>query len=196
MKSAEAHDLESLPIAIRTWDTAQLHLIGESHLCKRCPQSVADSAYGGMCQLHPAKAPRQGDLQLVGRKTRRDWQRDCYRRRYRSVHRRNSICTAYSDAGVVAVAGNRAERNLLGALWHGTRTGAARRRGARFCDVLYCRAGADGLAPIAYGAIADPTGQTVGVVAAAVTAALIIPMVLGLRGALTGSHVAGPTTET
>jgi MFS family permease len=44
--------------------------------------------------------------------------------------------------------------------------------------------GAGGLAPIAYGAIADHTSQTIGVIAAASTAALIIPMVLGLRGAL------------
>jgi MFS family permease len=41
--------------------------------------------------------------------------------------------------------------------------------------------GAGGLAPIAYGFIADHTSQTVGVLAAAATAALIVPMVFGLR---------------
>jgi hypothetical protein len=41
--------------------------------------------------------------------------------------------------------------------------------------------GTGGLAPIAYGAIADHSNQTVGVLAAAATAALIVPMVLGLR---------------
>jgi MFS family permease len=41
--------------------------------------------------------------------------------------------------------------------------------------------GAGGLAPIAYGAIADQTDRTVGVIAAALTAAAIIPMVLVLR---------------
>jgi FSR family fosmidomycin resistance protein-like MFS transporter len=41
--------------------------------------------------------------------------------------------------------------------------------------------GAGGLAPIVYGAIADHSNQTVGVLAAAATAALIIPMALGLR---------------
>jgi MFS family permease len=41
--------------------------------------------------------------------------------------------------------------------------------------------GSGGLAPIAYGAIADHSNQTAGVVAAAATAALIVPMVLGLR---------------
>lgn len=41
--------------------------------------------------------------------------------------------------------------------------------------------GSGGLAPIAYGAIADHSNQTVGVLAAAATAALIVPMVLGLR---------------
>jgi len=44
--------------------------------------------------------------------------------------------------------------------------------------------GAGGLAPIAYGAIADHSNQTIGVLAAAATAALIVPMVLGLRQAL------------
>jgi MFS family permease len=41
--------------------------------------------------------------------------------------------------------------------------------------------GAGGLAPIAYGAIADHTNRTIGVAAAALTAAAIIPMVLALR---------------
>jgi MFS transporter, FSR family, fosmidomycin resistance protein len=44
--------------------------------------------------------------------------------------------------------------------------------------------GAGGLAPIAYGAIADHSNRTVGVLAAAATAALVIPMVLGLRPSL------------
>jgi MFS transporter, FSR family, fosmidomycin resistance protein len=41
--------------------------------------------------------------------------------------------------------------------------------------------GAGGLAPILYGAVADHTSQTVGILAAAVTAALIIPLALALR---------------
>jgi MFS transporter, FSR family, fosmidomycin resistance protein len=41
--------------------------------------------------------------------------------------------------------------------------------------------GAGGLAPIVYGAIADHFSRTVGVIAAALTAAAIIPLVLGLR---------------
>jgi FSR family fosmidomycin resistance protein-like MFS transporter len=44
--------------------------------------------------------------------------------------------------------------------------------------------GAGGLAPILYGAIADHSSRTVGVLAAAATAALIVPMVLGLRSPL------------
>jgi FSR family fosmidomycin resistance protein-like MFS transporter len=44
--------------------------------------------------------------------------------------------------------------------------------------------GAGGLAPIAYGAIADHSNQTDGVLAAAATAAFIVPMVLGLRPSL------------
>ena len=44
--------------------------------------------------------------------------------------------------------------------------------------------GAGGLAPIAYGAIADHSNRTAGVLAAAATAALIIPMVLALRSSL------------
>jgi MFS family permease len=40
--------------------------------------------------------------------------------------------------------------------------------------------GAGGLAPIAYGAIADHSSRTIGILAAALTAAAIIPMVLAL----------------
>jgi MFS family permease len=47
--------------------------------------------------------------------------------------------------------------------------------------------GAGGLAPIAYGAIADHSSRAVGVVAAAITAAVVIPMVLALRPYLTGA---------
>jgi MFS transporter, FSR family, fosmidomycin resistance protein len=41
--------------------------------------------------------------------------------------------------------------------------------------------GAGGLAPIAYGAIADHSNRTIGILAAALTAAVIIPLVLALR---------------
>jgi FSR family fosmidomycin resistance protein-like MFS transporter len=44
--------------------------------------------------------------------------------------------------------------------------------------------GAGGLAPIAYGAIADHSSRTVGLLAAAATAAMIVPLVLALRPAL------------
>jgi MFS family permease len=44
--------------------------------------------------------------------------------------------------------------------------------------------GAGGLAPIAYGAIADHSNRTVGILAAAATAAVIVPLVLALRPAL------------
>ena len=45
--------------------------------------------------------------------------------------------------------------------------------------------GAGGLAPIAYGVIADHSSRTVGVVAAALTAAAIVPLVFALRHFLT-----------
>jgi len=41
-----------------------------------------------------------------------------------------------------------------------------------------------GVAPIAYGVIADHTSRTIGIVASAVTAAIIIPLVIGLRPVL------------
>jgi MFS transporter, FSR family, fosmidomycin resistance protein len=44
--------------------------------------------------------------------------------------------------------------------------------------------GAGGLAPIAYGAIADHSNRTVGTLAAALTAVVIVPLVLALRPAL------------
>jgi MFS family permease len=44
--------------------------------------------------------------------------------------------------------------------------------------------GAGGLAPIAYGAIADHSNRTVGITAAALTAAVIIPLVFALRPAV------------
>lgn len=51
--------------------------------------------------------------------------------------------------------------------------------------------GSGGLAPIAYGAIADHAGRTVGILAAASTAAVIVPLVLALRPILDG-HAALP----
>jgi FSR family fosmidomycin resistance protein-like MFS transporter len=44
--------------------------------------------------------------------------------------------------------------------------------------------GAGGLAPIAYGALADHSSRTIGVVAAALTAAVIVPLILALRSVL------------
>jgi MFS transporter, FSR family, fosmidomycin resistance protein len=44
--------------------------------------------------------------------------------------------------------------------------------------------GAGGLAPIAYGAIADHSNRTVGILAAACTAVIIVPLVLALRSVL------------
>jgi MFS family permease len=44
--------------------------------------------------------------------------------------------------------------------------------------------GAGGLAPIAYGVIADHSNRTVGILAAALTAAVIVPLVLVLRPTL------------
>jgi predicted MFS family arabinose efflux permease len=41
--------------------------------------------------------------------------------------------------------------------------------------------GSGGLAPIVYGALADHSNRTIGVVAAAMTAAIIVPLVLALR---------------
>jgi predicted MFS family arabinose efflux permease len=47
--------------------------------------------------------------------------------------------------------------------------------------------GSGGLAPIVYGAVADHSNQTAGILAAAATAALIIPLVLALRPSLRSS---------
>jgi MFS family permease len=55
--------------------------------------------------------------------------------------------------------------------------------------------GAGGLAPIAYGAIADHSTRTVGVVAAALTAAAVIPMVLALRPFLHEGRAGSMTGE-
>jgi len=49
--------------------------------------------------------------------------------------------------------------------------------------------GAGGLAPILYGVIADHSNQTIGVLASAATAALIVPLVLVLRPHLQSSSV-------
>ncbi|TXN20372.1 MFS transporter [Methylobacterium sp. WL9] len=48
--------------------------------------------------------------------------------------------------------------------------------------------GSGGLAPIAYGALADHTGETVGILAAALTALAIVPLVLALGRALSADH--------
>jgi FSR family fosmidomycin resistance protein-like MFS transporter len=44
--------------------------------------------------------------------------------------------------------------------------------------------GASGLAPTAYGVIADHSSQTIGIMASALTAAFIAPLALALRPAL------------
>jgi hypothetical protein len=49
--------------------------------------------------------------------------------------------------------------------------------------------GAGGLAPIAYGAIADHSSRAIGVLAAALTAALIVPLALALRPVLKGDPI-------
>jgi len=53
--------------------------------------------------------------------------------------------------------------------------------------------GAGGLAPIAYGAIADHSNRTVGILAAALTAAVIVPLILALRSTLESER--GALTE-
>ena len=55
--------------------------------------------------------------------------------------------------------------------------------------------GAGGLAPIAYGMIADHAGRTIGVEAAALTAAAIVPMVMVLGPHLRGERTAGMPAE-
>jgi MFS transporter, FSR family, fosmidomycin resistance protein len=56
--------------------------------------------------------------------------------------------------------------------------------GRAFAFFYTCVSGSSGLAPIAYGVIADHSSQTFGILAAAVTAALIAPLALALRPAL------------
>jgi FSR family fosmidomycin resistance protein-like MFS transporter len=51
--------------------------------------------------------------------------------------------------------------------------------------------GAGGLAPIAYGAIADHSNRSVGILAAASTALVILPLVLALRSTLESQDVLG-----
>lgn len=53
--------------------------------------------------------------------------------------------------------------------------------GRAFAIFYTCVIGAGGIAPILYGAIADRSNQATGVLAAAATAALIVPLVLMLR---------------
>ncbi|MGH7101546.1 MAG: MFS transporter [Acetobacteraceae bacterium] len=56
--------------------------------------------------------------------------------------------------------------------------------GRAFAFFYTCTSGSSGLAPIAYGAIADHSSRAVGVLAAAATAALVVPLVLALRASL------------
>jgi FSR family fosmidomycin resistance protein-like MFS transporter len=58
--------------------------------------------------------------------------------------------------------------------------------GRAFALFYTCVSGASGLAPVAYGVIADHSSQTVGTLAAAGTAAVIVPLVLALRPTLSG----------
>jgi MFS transporter, FSR family, fosmidomycin resistance protein len=54
--------------------------------------------------------------------------------------------------------------------------------------------GAGALAPIAYGAIADHSNRTVGMLAAALTAAVIMPLVLAIRPFMEGERERGRAT--
>lgn len=54
-------------------------------------------------------------------------------------------------------------------------------RGRAFAIFYTSVIGSGGIAPILYGAVADHSTQTTGVLASAATAALIVPLVLGLR---------------
>src|SRR5579863_4787934 len=56
--------------------------------------------------------------------------------------------------------------------------------GRAFAFFYTCVSGSSGLAPIAYGVIADHSSQKLGIMAAALTAALIAPLALALRPAL------------
>ena len=73
--------------------------------------------------------------------------------------------------------------NGTSSVLYGTVPDLARRDGIGRAFALFYTGviGAGGLAPIAYGAIADHSNRSTGVVAAALTAAAIIPMVLALR---------------
>ena len=53
--------------------------------------------------------------------------------------------------------------------------------GQAFALFYTCVIGSGGIAPILYGAVADHSNPTIGVLASAATAALIVPLVLGLR---------------
>jgi MFS transporter, FSR family, fosmidomycin resistance protein len=55
--------------------------------------------------------------------------------------------------------------------------------------------GAGGLAPIAYGVIADHSNQTVGIMAAALTAAFTIPLILTLRPILENERSTSPAQQ-
>jgi MFS transporter, FSR family, fosmidomycin resistance protein len=62
--------------------------------------------------------------------------------------------------------------------------------GRAFAFFYTCVSGSSGLAPIAYGVIADHSSQTFGILAAALTAALIAPLALALRPALSKADAA------
>ena len=72
--------------------------------------------------------------------------------------------------------------NGTSSILYGTVPDLARKGGVGRAFALFYTGviGAGGLAPIAYGAIADHTGRTIGVISAALTAAAIVPMVLAL----------------
>ena len=58
-----------------------------------------------------------------------------------------------------------------------------------FAVFYTCVIGSGGIAPVFYGVVADHSNQTIGVLASAVTAALIVPLALALRPHLRSSSV-------
>lgn len=84
--------------------------------------------------------------------------------------------------------------NGTSSVLYGTVPELSRGDTSRAFAIFYtCVIGSGGVSPIAYGMIADHSSQTIGVLASAATAALIVPLVLALRPFLHGPRAVPDT---
>src|SRR3984957_20629271 len=120
-------------------------------------------------------------MRLAGPASRGRLERDRHGSHNRTADDSDPDTPTGADADSPSASRHRPQRYLVGIVWDRPGPGAERRHRPWIRALLYGRHRRRGLAPIAYGVIADHSNRTVGIVAAALTACVTIPLILALR---------------